>query len=70
MKKIIIMLCVYVPPGHTALHSAILAHGRMKRRADSTERTDSHTIISTLINAGADASAQVCRTDYIHTSPT
>ncbi|WAR05194.1 NFKI1-like protein [Mya arenaria] len=44
--------------GQTALHCAILAHGRMKKRADSTERTDSRQIIVTLINAGADPSAQ------------
>ncbi|XP_052255628.1 uncharacterized protein LOC127861248 [Dreissena polymorpha] len=42
--------------GQTALHCAILAHGRMKR--DSMERLDSKLVIETLIKAGADPSAQ------------
>ncbi|KAL4228870.1 B-cell lymphoma 3 protein [Mactra antiquata] len=42
--------------GQTALHCAILAHGKLKR--NSQERIDSKEIIKTLIKKGADASAQ------------
>lgn len=43
--------------GQTALHSAILAHGKAKKNSN-TERINSIETIKTLIKAGADPSAQ------------
>lgn len=50
-------ILLLLSPGQTALHCAILAHGKAKR--NSQERIDSTEIIKTLIKAGADPSAQV-----------
>lgn len=44
--------------GQTALHCAILAHGKPKKNGGTVSSTDSRSIIQALIKKGADPSAQ------------